>query len=111
MALRGEFGMGELHQLIASEAFCLQAAGRLASTIFAPWVQDLALLVGSVEAVRPADALPDWQPGAVMRMPFSKKICHAGQDRLQPGAHGVRRQRDGCRLLGRMRLFIPATSF
>jgi uncharacterized protein (TIGR00369 family) len=75
MAFRGGSDMGEVHQLAANEAFSLQAAGRLVSTIFAPWVQDLALLVESVEVVRPAGALPDWQPGAVVRMPFSKKIC------------------------------------
>src|SRR5271163_4932144 len=50
----GELDMGEVHQLVASEAFSLQAAGRLVTKIFAPWVQDLALLVESVEAVRPA---------------------------------------------------------
>jgi uncharacterized protein (TIGR00369 family) len=72
--------MGEVHQLITSEAsFGLQAAGRLISKIFAPWVQDLALLVESVEAMRPAGALPDWQPGAVVRLPFSSKICPDGQ--------------------------------
>jgi uncharacterized protein (TIGR00369 family) len=71
--------MGEVHQLITSEAsFGLQAAGRLISKIFAPWVQDLALLVESVEAMRPAGALPDWQPGAVVRLPFSSKICPDG---------------------------------
>jgi hypothetical protein len=71
--------MGEVHQLVTAEAFSLQAAGRLVTKIFAPWVQDLALLVESVEAVRPAGALPDWQPGAVVRMPFSKKICCDGK--------------------------------
>jgi uncharacterized protein (TIGR00369 family) len=72
--------MGEVHQLITSEAsFGLQAAGRLISKIFAPWVQDLALLVESVEVMRPAGALPDWQPGAVVRLPFSSKICPDGQ--------------------------------
>ena len=70
--------MGALHQLVAGEVFSLQAAGRLVSTVFAPWVQELALLVESVETVRPAGALPDWQPGAVVRMPFSKKICSNG---------------------------------
>jgi uncharacterized protein (TIGR00369 family) len=78
MAVRGGFDMGALHQLVADEVFSLQAAGRLVSTIFAPWVQDLALLVESVETVRPAGALPDWQPGAVVRMPFSRKICSNG---------------------------------
>jgi len=71
--------MGEVHQLVATEAFSLQAAGRLVTKIFAPWVQDLALLVESVEAARPAGALPDWLPGAVVRMPFSKNICCDGK--------------------------------
>jgi hypothetical protein len=71
--------MGEVHQLVPSEpSFGLQAAGRLIAKIFAPWVQDLALLVESVEAVRPAGALPDWQPGAVVRLPFSKSVCPDG---------------------------------
>lgn len=72
--------MGEVHKLVSSEgAFGLQAAGRLMSTIFAPWVLDLALLVESVEAIRPPGAPPDWQPGAVVRLPFSKKACSDGE--------------------------------
>ena len=72
--------MGEVHQFIATEpAFGLQAAGRLMTKIFAPWVQDLALLVESVEADRPGGALPDWQPGAVVRLPFSRKLCCDGE--------------------------------
>jgi uncharacterized protein (TIGR00369 family) len=46
--------------------------------VFPLWVQDLALLVESVESVRPTGALPDWQPGAVVRLPFNKKICGDG---------------------------------
>ncbi|HTP92806.1 MAG TPA: hotdog domain-containing protein [Xanthobacteraceae bacterium] len=72
--------MGEVHRLLAPEqVFGLQAAGRLMMKAFAPWVQDLALLVESVEAARPPGALPDWQPGAVVRMPFSKKLCGDGE--------------------------------
>jgi hypothetical protein len=72
--------MGEVHRLVPSETvFGLQAAGRLLNKIFAPWVQDLALLVEGVEAVRPPGALPDWQPGAVVRLPFSKKNCCDGE--------------------------------
>jgi len=71
--------MGEVHRLEASDpSFGLQAAGRLLHQIFAPWVQDLALLVESVEALRPPGASPDWQPGAVVRLPFSKNICAGG---------------------------------
>ncbi len=31
-----------------------------------------------MEAIRPAGALPDWQPGAVVRLPFSKRNCSDG---------------------------------
>ena len=71
--------MGEVHRLSTPQtSFNLQAAGRLMIEVFAPWVQDLSLLVESVEAAPPAGALPDWQPGAVVRLPFSKKICCDG---------------------------------
>jgi acyl-coenzyme A thioesterase PaaI-like protein len=71
--------MGEVHRLLTAEPpFGLQAAGLLMVQVFPPWVQDLALLVESVEAVRPAGALPDWQPGALLRLPFAKKICNGG---------------------------------
>src|SRR5271169_1766614 len=71
--------MGEVHQLQTPQAaFGLQAAGRLMTEVFAPWVQDLALSVESVEAARPAGAQPDWQPGAIVRLPFSKKACCDG---------------------------------
>ena len=55
-----------------------QAASRLVADVFAPWVQELGLLVEAVEAGRPLGAQPDWQPGAVLRLPFSPKICHDG---------------------------------
>jgi uncharacterized protein (TIGR00369 family) len=72
--------MGEVHQLVTNEpAFGVQAAGRLITTVFPSWVHDLALSVESVEAVRPVGALPDWQPGAVVRLPFSKIICADGE--------------------------------
>ena len=68
--------MGEVHRLLSAEPpFGLQAAGRLMIKVFPAWVQDLALLVESVESVRPTGASSDWQPGAVVRLPFNKKIC------------------------------------
>jgi hypothetical protein len=71
--------MAEVHRLeIAESMFGLRAAGRLMTEVFAPWVQDLALLVESVEAARPPGAMPDWQPGAIVRLPFSRKICRNG---------------------------------
>lgn len=56
----------------------IQAAGRLITEVVAPWVQDLGLLVEAIEAGRPAAAPPDWQPGAVLRLPFSHKLCRDG---------------------------------
>jgi len=71
--------MGEVHRLLVPQvSFGLRAAGRLMSEIFPSWVQDLALLVERVESVRPPGAPPDWQPGAAVRLPFSKKICSGG---------------------------------
>ncbi len=58
--------------------FGLQAAERLLLDVLAPWVQDLGLLVEAIEAGRPAGATADWQPGAVLRLPFSKKLCRDG---------------------------------
>jgi uncharacterized protein (TIGR00369 family) len=58
--------------------FGLDAAGRLATQVFAPWVQDLGLLIESVQAGRPAGAPSDWQPGAILRLPFSPKVSRDG---------------------------------
>jgi uncharacterized protein (TIGR00369 family) len=71
--------MGQISQLRRAETiFGLEAAGRLMTEVVAPWVQDLGLLVESVEAGRPPGAPGDWQPGAVLRLPFSNKICRDG---------------------------------
>ncbi|HUI15547.1 MAG TPA: PaaI family thioesterase [Xanthobacteraceae bacterium] len=71
--------MGDVHRLMQPPpSFGLHAAGRLMTQVFPPWVQDLALLVESVEPVRPQGAPADWQPGATVRLPFSKKICSDG---------------------------------
>jgi uncharacterized protein (TIGR00369 family) len=71
--------MLEARRLEAVEAvFGLQAAGRLLIDVFAPWVQGLGLLVELVEAGRPPGAPADWQPGAVVRLPFSPRICRDG---------------------------------
>ncbi len=68
--------MGEVHRLSPPQiSFSLQTAGRLMTEIFPQWVQDLALLIESVETIRPPGALPDWQPGATVRLPYSKKVC------------------------------------
>jgi acyl-coenzyme A thioesterase PaaI-like protein len=69
----------EARRLEAVESvFGIQAAGRLLTEVVAPWVQDLGLLIEAIEAGRPAGAPADWQPGAVIRLPFSAKLCRDG---------------------------------
>jgi acyl-coenzyme A thioesterase PaaI-like protein len=63
---------------VVEPLFGMQAAARLLTEVFAPWVQDLGLLIEAVEAGRPPGAQPDWQPGAVLRLPFARKICREG---------------------------------
>jgi uncharacterized protein (TIGR00369 family) len=63
---------------VVEPLFGLQAAELLLAGEFAPWVQDLGLLIELVEAGRPPGASADWQPGAVLRLPFSQKICRDG---------------------------------
>jgi uncharacterized protein (TIGR00369 family) len=63
---------------LVEPVFGLQAAGRLVTEVFASWVQDLGLLVESVESGRPPGAPADWQPGAVLRLPFARKLCRDG---------------------------------
>lgn len=58
--------------------FDLDAAKRVLGDVFAPWVQDLRLALEQIETVRPASAVADWQPGAVLRMPFSDRLCRQG---------------------------------
>jgi uncharacterized protein (TIGR00369 family) len=71
-------GLGARRLDSVESVFGIQAAGRLMTEIFAPWVQDLGLLVERIEAGRPVGASDDWQPGAVIRMPFSQKLCRDG---------------------------------
>jgi len=57
--------------------FGLADARRILGEVFAPWVQDLNLSVESIEHQPPPDT-PDWQPGALLRMPFSERLCRNG---------------------------------
>jgi uncharacterized protein (TIGR00369 family) len=67
--------MAQVHRLeVVESVFGLHSAGRLMTEIIAPWVQDLGILVEAVEAARPPGAPQDWQPGAVLRLPFSPRI-------------------------------------
>ena len=62
----------------ATEEFDIEQARRILGEVFAPWVQDLGLSVESIECAPPPDAAADWQPGAVLRMAFSERLCRHG---------------------------------
>jgi acyl-coenzyme A thioesterase PaaI-like protein len=69
----------EARRLEAVESvFGIQAAGRLMTEAVAPWVQELGLLVEAIESGRPPGAPQDWQPGAIIRLPFSARLCRDG---------------------------------
>jgi uncharacterized protein (TIGR00369 family) len=57
--------------------FGIEEAKRVLSDVFAPWVQDLGLSVESIDFEPPPHA-QDWQPGAVLRMAFSERLCREG---------------------------------
>ena len=57
--------------------FGIAEANRLLGEVFAPWVQDLNLSIEGFDFAPPANAA-DWQPGAILRMPFSERLCRNG---------------------------------
>jgi uncharacterized protein (TIGR00369 family) len=59
-----EFGIGE--------------AKRVLGEVFAPWVLDLDLSIEGFDFTPPAAGAADWQPGAILRMPFSERLCRNG---------------------------------
>ena len=59
-----EFGIGE--------------ARRVLGEVFAPWVLDLNLSIEGFDYDPLRNAAADWQPGAILRMPFSERLCRAG---------------------------------
>src|SRR6201996_8095422 len=59
------------------QAFDIAEARRVLGDVFAPWVRDLDLSVEAFDFEPPADGL-DWQPGAILRMPFSERLCRNG---------------------------------
>jgi uncharacterized protein (TIGR00369 family) len=61
-----------------AETFDIDEARRVLGEVFAPWVQDLGLSIDSVEFASPPGAAADWQPGAVLRMAFSERLCRHG---------------------------------
>jgi len=61
---RGEFGIDE--------------ARRVLGEVLAPWVRELNLSVERLDHTPPPGAVADWQPGAILRMPFSERLCRSG---------------------------------
>ena len=60
----GEFGIAEAERVLAE--------------VFAPWVLDLNLSIEGFDFTPPAGGPADWQPGAILRMPFSDRLCRVG---------------------------------
>jgi uncharacterized protein (TIGR00369 family) len=60
-----------------SGEFGIEEARRVLTDVFAPWVQDLGLSIESIDHEPPA-AAADWQPGAILRMAFSERLCRHG---------------------------------
>ena len=60
-----------------AEQFGIEEARRVLGDVFAPWVQDLNLSIERIDYVPPPGAA-DWQPGAVLRLPFSERLCRNG---------------------------------
>ena len=64
-----------------TNAFGIDEARRVLGEVFAPWVQDLGLSVEAIDHEPPnPGGLPgaDWQPGALLRMAFSERLCRHG---------------------------------
>ena len=61
----------------AAAEFGLDEATHILGDVFAPWVQDLNLSIEGFDFAPPANAA-DWQPGAILRMPFSERLCRNG---------------------------------
>ena len=60
-----------------AEEFGIEEARRFLGEVFAPWVQDLNLRIEEFAFEPPQGAL-DWQPGAILRLPFSERLCRNG---------------------------------
>ena len=61
-----------------AEGFDIEEARRVLVNVFAPWVQELGLSIEAVETDPPPNATADWQPGALLRMAFSERLCRHG---------------------------------
>jgi len=58
--------------------FGIADARRVLGEVFAPWVQDLNLGIEDFDFAPPPEGAADWQPGAILRLPFSERLCRNG---------------------------------
>jgi len=58
--------------------FGIDEAKRVLGEVFAPWVRDLDLSIERLDFTPPPGETADWQPGAILRMPFSERLCRNG---------------------------------
>jgi len=58
--------------------FGIEEARRVLGEVFAPWVMDLNLSIEQFECASPAGGAAEWQPGAILRLPFSERLCRNG---------------------------------
>ena len=56
----------------------IDEARRVLGDVFADWVKDLNLSIEGIDYDPPAEGPDDWQPGAILRMPFSERLCRNG---------------------------------
>jgi uncharacterized protein (TIGR00369 family) len=56
----------------------LDEARRVLGDVFADWVKELNLSIEGIDYDPPPDGPADWQPGAILRMPFSERLCRNG---------------------------------
>ncbi len=55
--------------------FGIADARRVLAEVFAPWVLDLNLSVEEFDVAPPPGGSAEWQPGAILRLPFSARLC------------------------------------
>jgi uncharacterized protein (TIGR00369 family) len=67
-----------MEQQPSDTEFGIADARRILGEVFAPWVQDLNLSVEGFDFAPPPAGSADWQPGAILRLPFSERLCRNG---------------------------------
>ena len=63
---------------VAGTVFGLEQAARYLAEVLPAWMQDLGLVIEKIEAMKPVGAPEDWQPGALLRLPFAARFCRDG---------------------------------